>query len=459
MKKKLFIIGLDGVPPEIAFDDKKINLKNLRKLFREGFYSSLRSIVPPITIPAWLCMSTGRDPGELGIYGFRNRKEYTYDFELAISPIKKYSTFWDVAGEKGKKVILVGIPPSYPPREVNGIMLSCFLTPSTTSQFTYPPDVKDELLNKLHEVVFDVSNFRRDDKIGLLRDILHLTERRFELYKYLMNKEWDIFFFVEMGPDRMHHGFWKYFDETHRKYERHHQLNLAMKNYYEMLDEKIGELLSMLDDNTIVVVVSDHGAKKMDGGICINEWLINQGYLKLNEVPVGMKNIRETDVRWEETLAWGEGGYYSRVFLNIKGREPRGKIERKDYKKVRDEIKEGIEGIKTDAGDEMNTLVFYPEEIYRDVQGYPPDLIVIFDDLNWRGVGTVGWNSLWTFENDTGPDDANHSWDGIISITSPFHKIRNQNEVDILSFARTMLDLIEIEADRNIIGGTSLLEK
>lgn len=457
MKKRLFIIGLDGVPPEIAFDDGNINLKNLRKLFSEGFYSRLKSIIPPITIPAWLCMSTGRDPGELGIYGFRNRKGYTYDFELAINPAKKYPTFWDIAGEKGKKLILVGIPPSYPPRAVNGIMVSCFLTPSSSSKFTFPQELRNELLKNVGEITFDVSNFRRDDKVGLFRDILHLTEKRFELYKYLMQKEWDIFFFVEMGPDRMHHGFWKYYDRFHRKYEEHPQLKLAMKDYYELLDEKVGELLSMLDDRTIVVVVSDHGAKKMDGGVCINEYLIRENYLKLEGKPDGIKNINEVGVKWNETIAWGEGGYYSRVFINVKGREPEGKVKPDDYQKLRDKIKEGIEKLRTDTGNEMRTLVFYPEEIYRDVQGYPPDLIVIFDDLNWRGVGTVGWNSIWTLENDTGPDDANHSWFGIISINSPFHRIKKREEVDALSFARTMLDLIEIDTEKNIIGGNSLL--
>jgi predicted AlkP superfamily phosphohydrolase/phosphomutase len=85
-------------------------------------------------------------------------------------------------------------------------------------------------------------------------------------------------------------------------------------------------MLSALDDDTVVMVVSDHGAKRMDGGICINEWLRREGYLVLKEEPVreGSRPIpfEKVEVDWEQTTAWGAGGYYARIFLNVQGREP-----------------------------------------------------------------------------------------------------------------------------------------
>ena len=68
---KILVIGLDGAAPEILLEDDR--LANIRCLMEAGAFGRLESIVPPITVPAWLCMSTSRDPGSLGVYGFRNR--------------------------------------------------------------------------------------------------------------------------------------------------------------------------------------------------------------------------------------------------------------------------------------------------------------------------------------------------------------------------------------------------
>jgi predicted AlkP superfamily phosphohydrolase/phosphomutase len=78
---------------------------------------------------------------------------------------------------------------------------------------------------------------------------------------------------VEMGPDRMHHGFWKFMDPEHRKHEPGNPYESAILDYHRHVDSLIGRLLERADDDTVVFVVSDHGAKRLDGGIRINEWL------------------------------------------------------------------------------------------------------------------------------------------------------------------------------------------
>ena len=74
---KLLVIGLDCAAPEILLADER--LSNFRRLMEAGCYGRLESIVPPITVPAWMCMSTSQDPGSLGVYGFRNRMNHSYD--------------------------------------------------------------------------------------------------------------------------------------------------------------------------------------------------------------------------------------------------------------------------------------------------------------------------------------------------------------------------------------------
>ena len=126
----------------------------------------------------------------------------------------------------------------------------------------------------------DVPQFRTEDKAFLLQQINDMTRKRFKVLRYLMDeKPWDFFMFVEMGVDRIHHGCGPRHDATHRNHDPHSPFEHAIRDYYRYLDEEIGTLLERLPENTHVMVVSDHGVKKMDGGICINEWLRREGYL------------------------------------------------------------------------------------------------------------------------------------------------------------------------------------
>ena len=129
--RRVMVIGLDCAPPEHIFDEYKDEIPNIAKLVDNGMYGPLQSITPPITVPAWACMMTSKDPGTLGIYGFRNRKDHTYDgLEFATSFKVKEPTVWDILSENDKDVIVMSVPPMYPPKPTNGIQIGCFLTPT-----------------------------------------------------------------------------------------------------------------------------------------------------------------------------------------------------------------------------------------------------------------------------------------------------------------------------------------
>jgi len=366
-------------------------------------------------------MMTGKDPGRLGFYGFRNRSDYSYDeLSIATSQAVKEDTVWDILSREGKRVVLVGVPQTYPPKPVNGLLVSCFLTPSTQSQFTYPASLKSRIEGLVGNYMLDVEDFRTDDKDRLLRRIYEMTVQHLFVVKNLLTEEdWDFFMYVEMGIDRMHHGFWKYFDPTHPKYVPANPYEAAVKDYYKYLDQAIGEILALIDDRTSVLVVSDHGAKKMDGGICINEWLIKEGYLVLKEKVSGVLPLEKVEVDWSRTRAWGGGGYYGRLFINVAGREPEGVVPPADYEHFREELAQRICALGDDQGREINTKVYKPQEVYKECRGIPPDLIIYFGDLYWRAVGSVGHQRIHVFDNDTGPDDANHAAEGIWILHEP----------------------------------------
>jgi predicted AlkP superfamily phosphohydrolase/phosphomutase len=323
-------------------------------------------------------------------------------------------------------------------------LVGCFLTPNRDTNFTYPVSLKEELESVTGPHLIDVEDFRTDDKDGLLKRIYDLGRQRFEQAKYLVTtRPWDFFIMVEMGLDRVHHGFWKYFDPNHPKYEPNHRFARVIPDYYRFLDEQIAELIACFDDETAVVVSSDHGAQAMLGGICINEWLQREGYLTLKESYQPGTPLRHDMIEWFKTTAWGYGGYYGRLCLNVKGREPEGLIDPADYENVRAELIARLEALGNEEGRPIGTRVYRPQEVFETIRGVPPDLFVYFGDLRWRSIGTVGWGEIHRFENDTGPDDANHAFHGLFIMRHPNSgTVGWREEISYLDIAPTLLALL-----------------
>jgi predicted AlkP superfamily phosphohydrolase/phosphomutase len=449
--RKVLVIGLDCAEPSLVFDKWGDELPTLRYLMAHGAYGLLTSSIPCITVPAWSSMLSGKDPGVLGFYGFRNRADYSYDnMSIASGAAVKEKRVWEYLGEGGKQSIVVGVPQTYPVKPINGYLISSFLTPSVQKQYTHPHELRYEIDRVLEgrEYDVDVRNYRTEDKDNLLKQIYEMTEKRFQVLNYLIReKQWDFFMSVEMGVDRIHHGFWKYHDAEHHKYEPNNKYEHTIKQYYQYIDQEIAKLLEAVDDNTVVLVISDHGAKRMDGGFCLNQWLYQEGYLVFKDyLTTGqLLSFDKLTVDWEKTTAWGAGGYYGRLWLNVQGREPQGRIPKEDYDKVCKEISEKLGSMADPTGQALPTICYRPEEIYRVVRNVPSDLIIYFGNLHWRSVGSLGHQSIYTFENDTGPDDANHSQDGLVIYYDPKQRLNGKqlNGLQLMDIAPTILHLME----------------
>jgi predicted AlkP superfamily phosphohydrolase/phosphomutase len=454
--RKVLVIGLDCAEPSLVFDRWREELPNFNRLMSGGVYGNLESCIPAITVPAWSVMMSSRDPGQLGIYGFRNRADYSYDkMTIATGSAVKADRVWDILSRAGKQVVVIGVPGTYPPKPVNGALVSCFLTPNTKSQYTYPPELKDQIAVWVGEYQVDVPQFRTEDKDFLLRQIYDMTDQHFVVVKKLLqDKPWDFAMFVEMGVDRIHHGMWKYTDPAHPKYESGNKWQDSIRNYYKKLDGYIGEVLALVPQDTVILVVSDHGAKTMHGGIALNEWLIRNGWLALKgEVPNKITPFEKVEVDWGKTRAWGSGGYYGRVFLNVQGREPQGIIPQSDYERVRDELAHALESIPAPDGRNIGTVAFKPERIYKQVNNIPPDLVMYFGNLDWRAVGSLGIGDVYTFENDTGPDDANHAQHGMFILYDPANPAGGKRlGAHIMDIAPTVLDVMGLPVPRDMNG-------
>ncbi len=454
-RRRVVVIGLDSATPQLVFDRWSDRLPNLRKLMERGTYGELQSTIPPITVPAWMSMMTSKDPGRLGFYGFRNRADYSYDrMRIANSKAVVEDTVWDILSRAGKRVVLVGVPQTYPIKPTNGYIITSFLTPSTESQYTYPLELKAEVEGLVGSYMLDVGSFHGEDEGNVLHQIYEMTEKRFKVVEHLLlEKDWDFFMLVETGLDRIHHGFWKFFDREHPKYQPGTPYENAIMEYYQYLDRQIGKVLDVLDEDTAVLVVSDHGAKCMQGGICINEWLRREGYLTLKEEPQGIVPLEKVEIDWDRTMAWGAGGYYGRLFLNVKGREPQGIIPPEDYERVRDEIVDRLSRLTDERGANIGTVAYKPQDVYAECRNIPPDLMVYFGNLCWRSVASVGHGDIHARGNDIGLDNANHAEEGIFILHDPRRQGLGQVEgLHLMDVAPTLLDLFDLPVPRDMQG-------
>lgn len=544
-RPRVCIIGLDCADPKLVFDRFADDLPTLSALRQNGIWGPLRSCNPPITIPAWQVMMTGCDPGKLGLYGFRNRADYSYDnLSLASSLSVKEPLIWDLLEQSGPEPytsdsstldcsppeegfanlgpsgtsdccsIVLGVPGTYPPSAIQGDMVSGFLAPDTVCNFTHPPELADEIRSVVGDYQIDVQNFRTEDKDRLLEEIISMTRKRFTLFRHLLRtRPWNFAIMVEMGTDRIHHGFWRYFDPRHRLYEPGNPYKNVIRDYYRLIDSEIAETLKIVrgGQNTSIMVVSDHGARALEGGFAFNEWLIREGYLVLKEgarIPKpGSSDTQEDSsvesrlqrialepsmIDWSQTRAWGEGGYYGRLFLNVEGREPEGTVLPDEVESLLNEIEEKLAILPDDFGQPMGSVVYRPADIYKEeINGIPPDLMVYFGNLAWRSIGSIEavsdqgiihkespasddspsatqiapfTPSLYIPENDIGPDDANHDWDGIliaaggpIQVDEDFNSQgRYIENAKILDVAPTVLRILEQPVPTSMRGHTHI---
>jgi len=428
MGQKLFILGLDGATFDLikpwAAEGK---LPNLAALMKEGVHATLRSTMPPVSPPAWCSFATGKNPGKHGVLAFTRTDPTSYEVRFENSRTVHGPTFWRIASDAGKRVGVVNVPMTFPPERVNGFVVAGMFSPSLRSRFVSPERTQQALLGAVPDYIIecvDVDRARvRGDRLQVFLDrVLHMIEKRVEAIRFLYETERpDVMSAVIVAPDRASHYFWKHMDPEVADQvapEERGKFADALLRTYKKCDWAVGEVRKMLDPETTLFVMSDHGFGPTYRRANLRRWLVENGYLAYTEgagsrkgtlahrlalaslrfVPLSMRNwIRHRfpkvasraisalmvgGIDWPKTTAYVVAEHTA-LSVNVKGRQPQGIVEPgAEYERVRDEIIEKLTSwIDPFTGKSVFEAVHKREKIFGgECLEKLPDLI-----LGWRG--------------------------------------------------------------------------
>jgi len=285
MRKKVFIIGLDGATFDVITPLIKDGwMPNLKNLIENGASGSLQSTVPPITGPTWLALATGIRPERIGFFDFFYRKDSSYRLRGMSSTIYRGRAVWDYLSQIGKKVGILNYPMLRPPYEINGFM-STGMGASPDDEFTFPKGLKKEL-NKVagghYELYIPYHNSRYNDTNLFFKDLNRVFDKHVRVTEYLLKeKEWDLFWVVFSETDWLLHSMWQHIDKNHPLYKgkNSEKYTHIFRKFWGKIDEAIGYFQSFIGKNTNIIVLSDHGFGPNDQVFKLNAWLEREGYL------------------------------------------------------------------------------------------------------------------------------------------------------------------------------------
>ena len=442
--RRALVIGLDSLPALPVLERWGVELPCLRALAAAGVSGRLRSTDPPITVPAWASMLTGRDPGVLGLYGFRDRADRSYHRRaLASSDRVGEPWLWERVAAAGGRALVIGVPPTWPPRVPPGVTLVAdFLAPSPEAGYTAPPELAGEIERVVGAYALDVEDYRSEEGARVARECLAMAERRLSLARHLLvTRPWDLAVVVEIATDRLLHALLHHLDPAHPRFVAGSALGALAREVLRRIDRRVGDLVDAAGEEASVLVVSDHGARPLLGGLRVNEWLRREGWLVLRDAPAAEAPFDPARVDWRRTAAWAEGGYVARIHLNQTGREPEGRLSRAEAERVAAEIAEGLAAVSGPEGPPLGAEVRCPEELWSAARGVPPDLMAYLGDLGWRALGGLGPGPLLRDRNDGGPDSANHDRHGLFVLREAAGVAAPPaRELDLLDVAPTLLE-------------------
>lgn len=445
-------------------------LPHLARLMAKGVWGPLRSTMPPVSCPAWPSLYTGKNPGRLGLYQFQHLKSGTYRTTLSDTRVPD-ARLWEILSDSAYTVGVVCMPLTWPPDPINGTMVSPLHARS--DEFYYPPEARLEIESRIGRLEYLLSQEPRDqlNVETVLASHVTLERNRLTLARAVLERGACDFFMCGFNVDRVHH----YVAETDH-----------ILKFYAHLDALLGEVLEMTQPDN-VMVVSDHGGGPFKGRFRVNRWLIDQGYLRSDSgaglplhirlarhlpmerirLALNMLGLRRlshrlvrdrrvraqlrhavaplyhdavSNIDWARTLAFSPVN--NTIFINLKGRQPRGSVLPRDYDAVRQEITARLRSARhPETGEPVPFVVRLREEVYNGPHLHEmPD--VVFFSPDYESSTTFGPHPFTGLEA-SGPRRGQHRLDGIfIARGQDISHQANMPDLSVLDITPTALHLM-----------------
>lgn len=447
---RTLIIGIDGGSFDIL--DPLMSdgyMPHLVKLIQRGVRGNLISTTPPITGPAWCSFATGCNPGKHGVVDFVKLDSTTRQVRLTETVDSALPTIWNMLSRKGYKVGVMGVPMTYPASKVNGFLLSGLMTPPSSSQFCYPVSLKRYLVeNHLRWPFSEGENANPKQVKDYIGNLIQDTQARTNTALHLLNEEMpDFVAFVFGAADPLQHQYFNLIkDESHPAFKH-------ILKFYRNLDRQIGRLLDWVDEDALIIVMSDHGFGPLKGFIHLNNWLLKKGYLvlrnelftkiryllhRLGYTPENLYHLARRlgidmrrrlnrgrvysltrhlflsfqNVDWEKTQAYALG-HIGQVY--IQGQH----LSKEDYRRLRDKLKEELLELSHPITNKALIASVFPR---RDIYTGPfldqiPDLLLHPDAFEHVAFG----ESEFASNQIVGPalHQGHHRMEGILIMAGP----------------------------------------
>jgi len=494
MRQRVLVIGLDGATFDVLLPlVKRGKMPNLKKLIENGVVGELMSVIPPNSCSAWSSFATGLNPGNHGIYEFVVRRDKSYDVYPVNASHRDGKDLWYILSERGMKVALINVPYTYPPRKINGIIITGLGTPSGAN-FVYPPHLRETIEKVANGYEMEATAMYPEGREKIvLGEIFKVTRKRMKVVRYIMNLDkWDFFMVVFTGTDRLQHALWHFLDKNHPCYneKRARKIRRTIIAYYSEIDKYIGEIVKKNKD-AIIVIVSDHGFAPVYKWLHLNTLLWKMGLLRLKRnmrtlllrlgitlstiykifFMIGLGRLKREisvekarrilvnffvsiyDIDWSKTKVYSLPGV-GQIYINLKGREPSGIVNPgEEYEKLVNYIIKRMKNlIDPETGKHVIDKVFRKEEIWYgrhldkmpDIQLLPKRYYAIFP--------TFEFSSAHIFTKVYGIY-ARHDLNGILVMYGP--NIKKGVKIErarIIDMAPTILYAMGLKVPVNIDG-------
>lgn len=403
------LIGLDGATFSIL-DPLMAQgvMPFLRTFVDRGVRAELRTIVPPLTPPAWTSLMSGRSPGQHGIFDFfQPDSPGGPHIRLATSKDIRCETVWSMANRHGLRATVLNFPVTFPPPALDGNVISGWMPWRQLRLGCHPAELYDRLKARPgfnpRELAMDMALEAQATEGGPEEEYaawVELHTRReqgwLDVLRYLMREDpSELTAILFDGPDKIQHLCWRFLDpalwpaQPGPAEQIVHDLCL---NYFRQLDQALAEVVAMAGAEATIVIASDHGFGATTEVFHVNTWLEQAGYLAWSNQAsltadkpgtLGMNYLARHMqwLDWTRTTAYASTPTGNGIHI-VKARRDGEEISREDYEAFREELIQALSGwVDPATGKPVVARIWKREEAFAGpAMLFAPDLTLALRD-------------------------------------------------------------------------------